>query len=138
MEKRLRQAANEGCKVIVVRADDFFGPQAGNSWFAQGLIKPGQTVKAISEPNKPGVGHQWAYLPDVAHTMVELLQRRDALEPFAPFHMAGHWDADGTQMAAAIQLLGVLGREPHVPLDEAVEAALEGMGCLQQQPVHPA
>ena len=35
--------------------------------------------------------------------MVALLARRDRLEPVAPFHMAGHWDANGTQMAAAIQ-----------------------------------
>jgi nucleoside-diphosphate-sugar epimerase len=95
--------------------------------------------------------------------------------------MAGHWDADGTQMAAAIRrvvarrtgreprvsafpwwlltlaapfvttfremmemryqwrqpvqmdnrrLLSVLGHEPHTGLDEAVEAALDGIGCL--------
>lgn len=103
MEQRLRAASGQGCRVIVVRAGDFFGPQAGNSWFAQGLLKPGQPVKTISMPGAPGVGHQWAYLPDVARTMVQLLQRRDSLEPFAVFHMAGHWDADGTQLAAAIQ-----------------------------------
>ena len=181
MEQRLRAASGQGCKVIVVRAGDFFGPKVGNSWFSQGLVKPGQTVKAISLPGAPGVGHQWSYLPDVARTMVELLQRRDALEPFAAFHMAGHWDADGTQMAAAIgravvrhggaqpklsplpwwlmalaapfmptlrelremrylwnvplemsnaKLVATLGHEPHTPLDEAVEAALLGMGCL--------
>jgi nucleoside-diphosphate-sugar epimerase len=138
-------------------------------------------VKAISLPGTPGVGHQWSYLPDVARTMVALLQRREALEPFAVFHMAGHWDADGTQMAESIRrivtrqcgakpavrafpwwlaawaapfvptlhelremrslwnvpvgmdnakLLVVLGREPHTPLNAAVEAALVGTGCL--------
>jgi hypothetical protein len=35
--------------------------------------------------------------------MVELLARRDSLGPFDTFHMAGHWDADGSQMAEAIQ-----------------------------------
>ncbi len=102
MEERLRAASTQGCKVIVVRAGDFFGNQLGNSWFSQGLLKPGQPVKSISVPNAPGVGHLWSYLPDVARTMVELLQRRDTLEAFASFHMAGHWDADGTQLAAAI------------------------------------
>jgi hypothetical protein len=29
--------------------------------------------------------------------MVALLARRDRLEPFARFHMAGHRDADGTR-----------------------------------------
>jgi hypothetical protein len=28
------------------------------------------------------------------------------------------------------RLVAVLGREPHTPLDQAVEAALVGMGCL--------
>jgi nucleoside-diphosphate-sugar epimerase len=77
---------------------DFFGPRAGNSWFSQGLIKPGQPIAAVNLP-----GEQWSYLPDVARTMVALLARRDRLEPVAPFHMAVHWDANGTQLAAAIQ-----------------------------------
>lgn len=183
MEQHLQAASTQGCKVIVVRAGDFFGPKLGNSWFSQGMLKPGQPVKSISVPNAPGVGHQWSYLPDVARTMVELLQRRETLEPFAVFHMQGHWDADGTQMAAAIRrvvvtrggaqpkvgalpwwllalaspfvptlrelremrylwnmpvrmdnakLVATLGHEPHTPLDEAVEAALVGMGCLPQ------
>ncbi len=34
--------------------------------------------------------------------MLRLRQRRDTLPAFARLHMAGHWDADGTQMAAAI------------------------------------
>lgn len=181
LEQRLRAASRAGCRVIVVRAGDFFGPKLGNSWFSQGLVKPGQTVKAMNLPGTSGVGHQWSYLPDVARTMVELLQRREALAPFAAFHMAGHWDADGTQLAEAIcrvvmrrggakpalrafpwwltalaapfvttlrelremrylwqtpvsmgntKLLAVLGREPHTPLDEAVEATLQGMGCF--------
>jgi len=102
LEQRLRLASQQGCRVLVVRAGDFFGPQVGNSWFAQGLLKPGQPVKVVNLPGLRGVGHQWSYVPDVARTMVELLQRRDQLTPFTSFHMAGHWDADGTQMAAAI------------------------------------
>ena len=181
LEQRLRTASANGCKVIVVRAGDFFGPKVGNSWFSQGLIKPGLPVKAISQPGARGVAHQWSYLPDVARTMVALVQRRETLEPFAVFHMQGHWDTDGTQMAAAIcrivvkrggaqpkvsafpwwlmaliapfvptvrelremrylwnvplsmdnsKLVATLGQEPHTPLDAAVEATLEGMGCL--------
>ena len=181
MERRLRAVSSDGCRVIVVRAGDFFGPKLGNSWFSQGMVKPGLPVKSVSLPGAPGVGHQWSYLPDVARTMVELLQGRDTLEAFAAFHMAGHWDADGRQLGEAIsrvvvrrggaqpalralpwwlltlasplmptlrelremrylwnvplgmsntKLLAVLGHEPHTPLDQAVEATLEGMGCL--------
>lgn len=180
MEARLRAASERGMRALIVRAGDFFGPRAGNNWFSQGLIKPGKAVASISNPAAPGVGHQWAYLPDVARTMVELLARRDSLPAFASFHMAGHWDATGRQMAEAIQrvaarhgrkprigalpwwllniaslfvvtfkemremrylwqqpvrmdnahLVATLGHEPHTPLDEAVEAALRGLGCL--------
>lgn len=102
MEQRLRTYAQQGGRVLVVRAGDFFGPQAGNSWFSQGLVKPGQPVTRISNPADRGVGHQWAYLPDVARTMLALIGQRDVLEPFATFHLGGHWDADGTAMAQAI------------------------------------
>lgn len=181
MEQRLRKASQEGARVLIVRAGDFFGPKAANNWFSQGLVKPGQPVKSVSDPGRRGVGHQWSYLPDVARAMVELLARRRTLDAFASFHMAGHWDADGTQMSGAIQrvvmrrtgmaprvsafpwwllalaspfvsafremremrylwrtpvrmdnarLVAALGREPHTPLDQAVEATLVGIGSL--------
>jgi nucleoside-diphosphate-sugar epimerase len=103
MERRLREAAASGVRTLIVRAGDFFGPRAGNNWFTQGLVKPGKPVATIAYPGKPGVGHQWAYLPDVAETMVRLVEKEGALEPFATFHMEGHWDEDGTQMIAAIR-----------------------------------
>ncbi|MCW7540412.1 NAD(P)H-binding protein [Aquabacterium sp. A7-Y] len=181
LEARLRVASERGARVLIVRAGDFFGPKPGNSWFSQGLVKPGRPVTTIHLPGEPRVGHQWSYLPDVARTMVALLGRQQALEPFACFHMAGHWDKDGTEMAEAIRravarrggkppktrafpwwlvmlaspfvatlrellemrylwrrsvrmsndrLLATLGHEPHTPLDVAVEATLEGLGCF--------
>lgn len=103
VEEELRAWCRRGGRALVVRAGDFFGPHAGNNWFGQGLVKPGQPVTRIANPARPGVGHQWAYLPDVAATMVALIARRAALEPFACYHMGGHWDADGTAMAQAIR-----------------------------------
>ncbi|UKE73663.1 NAD-dependent epimerase/dehydratase family protein [Xanthomonas graminis] len=187
LEQRLQAATAHGARVIVVRAGDFFGPRVSNSWFAQGMVKPGRPVANVTLPGDPGIGHQWAYVPDVARTMLRLLQQRDALPAFARLHMDGHWDAEGTQMAAAIarvlqrhgmappktgrfpwwlltlatpfwplarelremrplwrhplrmhnaRLLQTLGDEPHTPLDEAVEATLVGLGCLQA--AHPS
>jgi nucleoside-diphosphate-sugar epimerase len=103
MERRLREASASGARALIVRAGDFFGPQAGNNWFSQGLVKPGKPLAAISYPGARGVGHQWAYLPDVAETMARLIEKEEVLEPFATFHMEGHWDADGTRMIAAIR-----------------------------------
>ncbi|WP_175692176.1 NAD-dependent epimerase/dehydratase family protein [Burkholderia ambifaria] len=103
LERRLQAATAQGVRTIIVRAGDFFGAHAGNNWFGQGLVKAGRPVASISVPGRPGVGHQWAYVPDVARTMVELIERRDTLEPFARFHLGGHWDADGRQMAQAVR-----------------------------------
>jgi nucleoside-diphosphate-sugar epimerase len=181
LEERLRAYARRGGRALIVRAGDFFGAGARNNWFSQGLVKPRRTPRTVYRPATPGVGHEWSYLPDVARTVVELLEKGAALESFATFHMAGHWDSDGTKMTGAIQrvvarrtgveprvvgfpwwlvtvlapfnttfremremrylwrkslwmentrLEAVLGREPHTPLDVAVEATLEGLGCI--------
>jgi nucleoside-diphosphate-sugar epimerase len=103
MEAALEAHAARGGRVLIVRSGDFFGPRAGNNWFAQGLVKPGKPVGRIANPAAPGAGHQWAYLPDVAATMAALIERRAQLEPFARFHMGGHWDPDGTAMCDAIR-----------------------------------
>lgn len=179
LERRLEMAAGEGVPVILVRAGDFFGPRAGNNWFAQGLVTPGKPVTSVTYPGAKGVGHQWAYLPDVAETMARLVERAESLPLFARFHMDGIFDADGEQMIAAIRrvtgradlkvkafpwwlvrlaspvvplfrelgemrylwreplrlynarLVAVLGEEPRTPLDQAVRATLEGLGCLE-------
>jgi nucleoside-diphosphate-sugar epimerase len=103
MEERLQDYAADGGRVLIVRAGDFFGPQVANSWFSQGLIKAAAPVKRIFSPGRAGVGHQWSYVPDVARTVIELLGKGTALDSFATFHMAGHWDADGSQMIDAIR-----------------------------------
>lgn len=103
MENRLRDAAAAGVASLILRCGDFFGPRAANNWFSQGLVKPGKPVASISYPGARGIGHQWAYLPDVAETIGRLIERADALGPFEVFHMEGHWDPDGTRMIAAIR-----------------------------------
>ncbi|UVD55531.1 NAD(P)H-binding protein [Rhizobium sp. Pop5] len=104
MEKRLEGASRSGVGAIIVRAGDFFGPGAtANSWFSSGFVTPGKPVGTIRNPGRRGVGHQWAYLPDMAETVVQLVDRADRLPPFAVYHMNGFWDADGMQMAEAIK-----------------------------------
>ncbi|MGO4119196.1 hypothetical protein ACEQ6C_39140, partial [Rhizobium ruizarguesonis] len=66
-----------------------------------------------------GIGHQWAYLPDMAETIAQLIDRADRLPAFAVYHMEGFWDADGMQMAEAINRVvggkAKIGRKPGVP-----------------------
>src|SRR5450830_1395790 len=87
LERRLQAASDNGVRSLIVRAGDFFGPQAGSNWFSQCLVKPGKMPMAITNPGKPGLGHQWTYLPDLAETMMRLIEREEALDPFARFHM---------------------------------------------------
>lgn len=104
MERRLQAGAERGdFRAVILRAGDFFGPGAANSWFSQGLVTPGKPVTRIQQAGTDGVGHQWAYLPDVATAMAALIERCETLPAFARFHFAGHWDADGRQMAEAIR-----------------------------------
>jgi nucleoside-diphosphate-sugar epimerase len=102
LERRLLAGSGEGAPALIVRFGDFFGPAPGNNWFSQGLVTPGKRLRTITYPGRKGVGHAWAYLPDAGETIARLLDRADALEPFARFHFAGVWDADGTAMTRVI------------------------------------
>lgn len=152
MEQRLRDATLDGAaRVIVLRAGDFFGPHARNNWLSQGMIRPGAVPAEVKLPATPGVGHQFAYLPDVAATMLALLARRAQLPAFASFHMAGYWDGDGTELGRAIQRVVQArgGRPPRLrpfpwwmvrlaaPFSETLREMLE-MRYLWQQPVRMA
>lgn len=99
MERRL--AATPGLRALVMRAGDFFGPRAANNWLSQGMVTPGKPVRTILYPGRPGVGHAWAYLPDVGEAFARLLDREAELPAFACHHFAGHW-LDGTALVAAI------------------------------------
>ncbi|PXV58683.1 Nucleoside-diphosphate-sugar epimerase [Dyella jiangningensis] len=101
MERRLEAAAHAGGRVLVLRCGDFFGPRAGNNWFAQGLVQAGKPVTRVAYPGDYAIGHCWAYLPDVAETLARLLDRENELARFERFHFGGYW-LDGHAMLAAI------------------------------------
>ncbi|MDR9811469.1 NAD(P)H-binding protein [Rhizobium hidalgonense] len=104
MEKRLEAGSQAGVGAIILRAGDFFGPGAtANSWFSSGLVTPGKPIGTIKNPGRRGIGHQWTYLPDMAETVAQLIDRAERLPSFAVYHMDGFWDADGMQMAEAIK-----------------------------------
>jgi len=178
MERMLRDAAGEGVRSLVLRAGDFFGAGGRSSFFASVMVKLGRPVRAITDPATPGVGHAWAYLPDLGETLALLADREETLDAAAVLHFGGHWLEDGAEMARAIRrvvdnpdlpirrfpwiavylgapfvplfreliemrylwrvplrldnrkLVGLLGSEPHTPLDEAVRRTLQGLGCL--------
>jgi nucleoside-diphosphate-sugar epimerase len=184
MEEALRAASEDGLRVLIVRAGDFFGPRTtANSWLAAGLVKAGKPITSVTYPGPLSIGHSWAYLPDVAETMVRLAERDD-LAAFEVFHMRGH-TVTGDELVAALsrvagrklavsrlpwfaihaiaplnetfremlemrylwetpvlldntRLTARLSAEPHTPIDEALRAALAGLGALPQAPTKMA
>ena len=101
MERAIRQAADEGLKVLIVRCGDFFGPQPGNNWLSQGLVQPGKPIASVRYPGPLDIAHGWAYLPDVAETVVRLLALPD-LADFETFHMRGHTQT-GAELVAGLE-----------------------------------
>jgi nucleoside-diphosphate-sugar epimerase len=99
LERRIEVS---GIRALILRAGDFYGPRPGNSWFSQGMITPGKPVQSVLLPGFRGIGHGWAYLPDLAATFARLLDREAELPRFARYHFAGNWDAEGGAFAAAI------------------------------------
>jgi nucleoside-diphosphate-sugar epimerase len=113
MEGRLREAAEAGTPVLIVRAGDFFGPNAtSNNWFSHGLVKPGRPLRSVTYPGEPEAGHAWAYLPDLAQTFAELLERAFDLRPFELFHFGGHWFERGIAIAEATRTAAGVPRAP--------------------------
>lgn len=123
LEERLRRAASEGVPVLVVRAGDFFGPRAQNSWFAQGFVKRGRPLRSVVYPGRPEASHAWAYLPDLARTIVLLLERD------AELGVRYLWQT--SLLLDNRKLVAFLGEEPHTPLAEALEVTLDGLGCMR-------
>lgn len=99
MEERLRVASDDGVRVLIVRAVDFFGASAlpNTSWL-EIMCRGPWRLRLAAE----GVGHTWSYLPDVAETMARLLEKEDELDMFAHFMMRGHIDKDGTEVFGAL------------------------------------
>ena len=104
MEQMLRHAAQvQGVRSLIVRAGDFFGGHAPSAWFSTVMVKPEQPLRSVTFPGSAEVGHAWAYLPDLALTIVRLAKVQASLPTFDTFHFAGHWTPRGIEMAESIR-----------------------------------
>lgn len=101
VERMFEEAAARGdIQAIILRAGDFYGPGSTNDWFDLAILS--QAKKRLVQPmGQPGVGHAWAYLPDLARTFEALASLRRSLGAFEQFHFAGHY-VTPEQMGAAI------------------------------------
>jgi len=102
MELMLQKASLYGVRSIVVRAGDFFGPGAGNSWLTQGMIRAPDRIRSVFYPGPPDAGHSWAYLPDLAETMARLTECERPMRDYEVFHFRGHWLERGVKMAEEV------------------------------------
>jgi nucleoside-diphosphate-sugar epimerase len=177
MEALLAAAAADGVHSLVIRAGDYFGPHGPSSWFGNVMVRSGRPVRFVIYPGRRGVGHSFAYLPDLAEAIARLAEIEATLAPVEVVHFAGHWLERGEEIAEAIRrvagvprapilpfpalllylgaiasptlreaiemrylwqkplrldnrkLVSLIGPEPHTPLDAAVRASLEALGC---------
>jgi nucleoside-diphosphate-sugar epimerase len=100
IEERLRDAADKGLRTIVLRAGDFFGGEGAGSWFDRVIVKE-IAAGRLTYPGPFDTVHEWAYLPDLAQALVQLVEQRERLAPFAAFGFAGH-AVTGRELASAI------------------------------------
>ena len=87
-------------QVVILRAGDFYGPGSEGDWYDQIIMREIKARK-ISLQGTPGVGHSWAYLPDLARAFEALASVRGTLGNFERFHFAGH-HATPEEVGAAI------------------------------------
>jgi nucleoside-diphosphate-sugar epimerase len=100
IEQRIREACDRGIRAIILRAGDYFGAGKG-SWFDLVITKE-IALQRLTYPGPLDVVHAWAYLPDLAQTMVRLAERRASFGSCETFGFSGH-AVTGIQLVAAIE-----------------------------------
>jgi nucleoside-diphosphate-sugar epimerase len=115
MEALLAAAAADGVRSLVIRAGDYFGPHGPSSWFGNLMVRPGRPVRFVIYPGRRGVGHSFAYLPDLAETIGRLADIEATLAPAEVVHFAGHWLARGEEIAETIRRVAGVPRAPILP-----------------------
>jgi nucleoside-diphosphate-sugar epimerase len=100
VEQAMRDAAQAGLRVAIVRAGDFFGGPGRGSWFDLVVVKSLAAGRVVY-PGRTDRVHAWAYLPDLARAFVAVAEQRARLAPFEVLHFPGH-AVTGNQFVAAI------------------------------------
>ena len=74
-------------RAVVLRAGDFFGSGAG-SWLDLAIAKDLARGR-VTWPGPLDISRPWAYLPDLARTLVKVAEVRHRLSVFDTLHFAG-------------------------------------------------
>ena len=90
IEAMLQSRAEAGrLRTIVIRAGDFFGSDAPMSWMNALVAKDFGKGKIVT-PGKKKTIHAWAFLPDLAATIVKLAEVENTLGAYEVFHFENH------------------------------------------------
>ena len=73
----------------------------------------GRTGRAVTYMGEHAVGHDWAYLPDLAETFARIAERERELPNFDSFHFEGYWFERGVEIARAV---GRAAGKPALPI----------------------
>lgn len=88
-EAMIREATLDGrMKAVVIRGGDFFGSGSG-SWLDEVMVKDLRKGK-LTYPGAYDVPTAWAYLPDMARSLVRVAQERARLAAFETLHFSGY------------------------------------------------
>lgn len=100
MEARLKLASARGARVLILRCGNFIGARTPGSWLAH-LLRHSRQGYVLSTTGPRDLKHSWAYLPDVAQTVVALLARAATPPAFSVFHFKGY-EASFDDIAATV------------------------------------
>ncbi len=109
IEDRLIDATASGARLLLIRAGDFFGPGARNTWFHHMTKNAHRGGALLSPAPDSNLLHEWAYLPDLAQVAVRLMNHEEATTE--SYHFAGHLVSTEDLFAMVEETLG----QPRLP-----------------------
>ncbi len=114
-ENLYRAAAARGdLQFVLLRGGDYFGPGTMGDWFDLVMLRDIAKGR-FNVIGTPGIGHSWAYLPDLARAFVKLAEARGTFASAEHFHFAGHHITPAELRAAMRAALGPAPRETPFP-----------------------
>jgi nucleoside-diphosphate-sugar epimerase len=103
MEEELQSYADQGGRVLIMRAGDYFGPTARNGYLDP-LFGGAAKGKAMLALGNLALSHQWAYVPDLARATVDLMEKPADLRPYEIVNF------EGTVVASQRQFMSDISR----------------------------
>lgn len=115
VEAMFEAAAKRGdIQVIILRAGDFYGPDSSADWFDLVMLREARKGKLALMGDR-GVGHSWAYLPDLGRAFEKLAWHRAELGAFENFHFAGNYVTPEAMGAAIVEAAPVPLKHSYFP-----------------------